>query len=1153
MTLLFTLFVLIITFILPKSFKKFSKFFKKFLKFLFKLFPYKIKKFLSTEIISYLINKKASDIGSDTTCIKELWSNSKDINSIKVNETSWKKIINIFSTEHRKESYSLAKKNNFIETMEYKPKHDEITFSDISNVRHYINLFHTFQSSLYMLNKEKNNKNKNNYLEEEKLLANIVCKFKMINYNMNFTIAFKSLFKTIYFLIIFVIITMFIEWVILNLKIQFPNLDVSIFNLIEYNDVLMFALGIATLFLIVPLSYIYYTYEKFDKLKIWVGSNHTHSGVFSKNLSYYTSTFLVSILLLSISIALLSNSGIEYNNAFHFIASLMLPIMDLNTIPALLAYEFKDDVIFGIFSIKIIFLLFLFSLGLLFIQYVIELYIQVYDDHKDNIYSIPPEFAKFFSYLMLSIFTIILLYGTLFINYPNLSKSYNECRPYLQEKMSKEKSGNTNHLSKTYRYCIDYNNSDTFNVPSYIQKECQEFLASDTYDKNDTSLSVTHCNILMNYYVFDQNKSDKTPKFATASRTLSDYLPLSIFLALFGTLIMIATRNLLENYFTGLSLKIDPPFDEGERVRIDDGEMLAVDTIGFRATTFYGISSNAHLVIPHETLKKSIITNYTQPTLDYRERITIYVPDTNHDKSIPREAEKVLLLAAFTATGVKKPRFTEDTLTDVEIFDKYKIADLSKDYKDTNDRIENYIKDPSEINKENLKDKLNNLDIEKELKDITKKYINNDDALKNFIPKLIDIIWNDLPSKSEDESPECVGIKFLNDILDLNKCNEKCKKDIDTIIEYINTTKDNTIKNYFINEINSKFNREFKKNFEDKEDKNYLDIIKNLKNQINFVKNEYKNIYKNIEDLYKKYKYNININKFINLIESNNFKLNIETYIKNIKGKVFLDSSINKLKDYEEEKEVSNLINKIFDYIKKQPEKEQKKVSLDKVFKLIKEYDSTELNDKELAIIKKLIVSIYSVLYQYKKEKKLKYHIDKYLIKRKHEAFKDIGNKDIKNMSSYLVNINYYYFALAKQLWELKDNDDSTQRKKDFDHASLDLLDVPRITSEHKRDIDGAFWEITLLVTVELGEQSDEIIQHINMFIDTLWGKFKLPYRCILNNDNSISAKEFNNKEERNKAILKDIDNGLTIKKVAKKYKLSESWIKTIYKIEKAK
>ncbi|MCK5855364.1 MAG: hypothetical protein KAG56_09090 [Sulfurovaceae bacterium] len=86
-------------------------------------------------------------------------------------------------------------------------------------------------------------------------------------------------------------------------------------------------------------------------------------------------------------------------------------------------------------------------------------------------------------------------------------------------------------------------------------------------------------------------------------------------------------------------------------------------------------------------------------------------------------------------------------------------------------------------------------------------------------------------------------------------------------------------------------------------------------------------------------------------------------------------------------------------------------------------------------------------------------------------------------------------------LWQLKDKDDSTQKKKDFDHTSLELLDVPRVTSAHKRDIEGAFWEVTLLVTVELSEQSDEIIQHINMYVDELWEIFDLPYRCKLEDD----------------------------------------------------
>ncbi|SFV56140.1 hypothetical protein MNB_SV-9-101 [hydrothermal vent metagenome] len=103
---------------------------------------------------------------------------------------------------------------------------------------------------------------------------------------------------------------------------------------------------------------------------------------------------------------------------------------------------------------------------------------------------------------------------------------------------------------------------------------------------------------------------------------------------------------------------------------------------------------------------------------------------------------------------------------------------------------------------------------------------------------------------------------------------------------------------------------------------------------------------------------------------------------------------------------------------------------------------------------------------------------------------------ELKDISTDLVNISYYYFMLSKQLWELKMQNPSTHQKNNFDEASLEILDVPRVTSAHKRDFDGAFWEVKLLVTVELGEQSDEVIHHINMYIDDLWDIFNLPLRC---------------------------------------------------------
>lgn len=307
--------------------------------------------------------------------------------------------------------------------------------------------------------------------------------------------------------------------------------------------------------------------------------------------------------------------------------------------------------------------------------------------------------------------------------------------------------------------------------------------------------------------------------------------------------------------------------------------MLSVENISFRATTFYGIESNTHLVIPNHKLTNSIIANYTQPTLDYRKKITIYIPDQKHiKKNIPRLAEKILLLAAFITTGVKKPRLPDQC-----------------DF------------DPLE-NKDQIRDvtKLENLEDENKI--------------------LIDTNWKKILNHSQED-----------------------------------------------------------------------------------------------------------------------------------RKKLFLYS-------------ITELISK-----------------------------DTNQDKQEIKIIKKIVSSILSVLKEYKENRNISYHIDDFLVKRKSDAFNayNMYNKDeLTKMAEHLVSINYYYFVLTKQLWSLKLNDNSKQQQNDFDRASLEVLDVPRVTSKHRRDLEGAFWEVTLLVTVELGEQSDEIMQHINMFIDTLWDIFDLPSRC---------------------------------------------------------
>lgn len=157
-----------------------------------------------------------------------------------------------------------------------------------------------------------------------------------------------------------------------------------------------------------------------------------------------------------------------------------------------------------------------------------------------------------------------------------------------------------------------------------------------------------------------------------------------------------------------------------------------------------------------------------------------------------------------------------------------------------------------------------------------------------------------------------------------------------------------------------------------------------------------------------------------------------------------------------------------------------------------------------MKLIQKTLASIVSVIYVYEKQENevLVYDYDEFFIRRKKDILQGKTKKDLEPIAELLVNINYYYFTLAKQLWELKDHTHSTQDKNKIDQASLAILDVPRVTSKHRRDIEqDAFWEVSLMVTVELAEQSDEVIQHINMFIDQLWDIFKIPSIC---NDGKI-------------------------------------------------
>lgn len=174
------------------------------------------------------------------------------------------------------------------------------------------------------------------------------------------------------------------------------------------------------------------------------------------------------------------------------------------------------------------------------------------------------------------------------------------------------------------------------------------------------STSLVYASVV-GYLTAGVKSSDPTPPLG-----FSDFLPYSIFLAFMGAVLAVSTRELLENYFTGLALKVDPPFEEGDMVQIGKSGIMEVKHIGFRAVTFYAVETNAHKHASFKELSSLHIDNYTYPTLDYRREIHLYISAGNKINSshlsqypVTQRAEMLLLLSAFLVKGVKRPNTVE--------------------------------------------------------------------------------------------------------------------------------------------------------------------------------------------------------------------------------------------------------------------------------------------------------------------------------------------------------------------------------------------------------------------------------------------------------------------------------------------------------------
>lgn len=78
-----------------------------------------------------------------------------------------------------------------------------------------------------------------------------------------------------------------------------------------------------------------------------------------------------------------------------------------------------------------------------------------------------------------------------------------------------------------------------------------------------------------------------------------------------------AVKDILANFFSGIVLLIDTPFQFGDVLRLEDGSVGLLRKIGVRVTQLYMLENHCEVYIPNSVLQGQNITNLSRPTTYY--------------------------------------------------------------------------------------------------------------------------------------------------------------------------------------------------------------------------------------------------------------------------------------------------------------------------------------------------------------------------------------------------------------------------------------------------------------------------------------------------------------------------------------------------------
>ena len=121
--------------------------------------------------------------------------------------------------------------------------------------------------------------------------------------------------------------------------------------------------------------------------------------------------------------------------------------------------------------------------------------------------------------------------------------------------------------------------------------------------------------------------------------------------------VALALQDTLSNFFAGIYVAVDKPVEEGQFVKLENGNEGYVTDIGWRSTRIRTLSNNT-IVIPNSKLMGSIITNYYLPDREVAFGVEMevhYDSDLNRVQNIVEEVARGIAEKAPGCVADSKP------------------------------------------------------------------------------------------------------------------------------------------------------------------------------------------------------------------------------------------------------------------------------------------------------------------------------------------------------------------------------------------------------------------------------------------------------------------------------------------------------------------